>query len=206
MSVEFGDANGMAATLRIGNKDLSAADSCVTRAKTGDAAAFERLMRLHEAKVFRTALRLLGNEEDALDACQDVFLRMHKYLDGFDERKELSPWLYRMTVNVCRDIGKKRNAKTVPLTSAVEEAAECPVNPHRQLEAADERRIMEQGLLTLPEKERAAIVLRDIEGLTSKEAAEILGSTETTIRSQISRARTKLKRYRDIHMGECHEL
>lgn len=77
------------------------------RAKAGDNAAFEQIVIEHERRVLLTALRLLGRIEDAQDASQEVFLRLHKHLRRFDEAREFTPWLYRVTVNVCRDIGRK---------------------------------------------------------------------------------------------------
>jgi len=79
-------------------------------AKAGDRAAFERVVLGHERRVLLTALRLLGRWEDAQDAAQEVFVRLQRYLGRFDEALDLAPWLYRMTVNVCRDIGRKRTA------------------------------------------------------------------------------------------------
>ncbi len=83
-------------------------ESLVAQAKAGDPSAFEALMRRHERQVFSTALRLLGNREDAKDAAQSVFLRLFRYLRRLEEGRELAPWLYRMTVNVCHDIQKKK--------------------------------------------------------------------------------------------------
>src|SRR5216684_4996337 len=77
-------------------------------AKSGDAAAFEALLRSHEVQVARTALRLLGNRQDAQDAAQEVFLRLHRNLRQIDAAGNLAGWLYRVTVNVCRDILRKR--------------------------------------------------------------------------------------------------
>src|SRR5258708_33289671 len=79
-------------------------------AKSGDAAAFEALLRAHEAQVARTSLRLLGNRQDAQDAAQEVFLRLHRSLRKIDDAGNLSGWLYRVTVNACRDILRKRKA------------------------------------------------------------------------------------------------
>src|SRR5712691_10050130 len=77
-------------------------------AKSGDAAAFEALLRTHEIQVARTALRLLVNRQDAQDAAQEVFLRLHRNLRQIDDAGNLSGWLYRVTVNVCRDMLRKR--------------------------------------------------------------------------------------------------
>src|SRR5437867_11167730 len=77
-------------------------------AKSGDTAAFEALLRIHEIQVARTALRLLGNRLDAQDAAQEVFLRLHRNLRRIDGTGNLSGWLYRVTVNICRDMLRKR--------------------------------------------------------------------------------------------------
>lgn len=169
----------------------------LARARTGDTQSFDEIMILHQRQVFRTAYRILGHLEDAQDAAQEVFLRLYKYLNRFDQSRGLSPWLYRITVNVCHDIARKR-PKTTELTAAF--ASGIPDGGENNLDLTAERRIMADGLKTLPEKERAAVVLRDIEGLSTKEVAEILGSSETTVRSQISRGRVKLKEFHDRNL------
>src|SRR5438132_4004551 len=79
---------------------LPIAQSLVARAKTGEARAFEEILIRYQRQVLGTAARLLGNIDDAGDAAQEVFLRLHKYLDRFDEEREFLPWLYRITINV----------------------------------------------------------------------------------------------------------
>jgi len=178
-------------------------DTWIERAKAGEVRAFEHLVQSHEAQVYRTALRLLGNREDARDASQEVFLRLFKYLHRFDASRSLSAWLYTMTVNASRDIARKRSKQAAEPLDASHEAKVVVRGGGADVAAdrAEERRIVEAGLGTLAEKEPAALVLRDIEGLSTKEVAGILGSSETTVRSQISRARVKLKRYRDAILG-----
>jgi RNA polymerase sigma-70 factor (ECF subfamily) len=165
-------------------------------AKAGDRAAFEQVVLGHERRVLLTALRLLGRWEDAQDAAQEVFVRLHRYLGRFDDALELAPWLYRMTVNVCRDIAGKRRADAELDPNAADPAS----GPERSARSAEERRILEAALRRLPEKERAALVLRDLEGLPTREVARILGSSEATVRSQVSSARLRIlkltERYR----------
>jgi RNA polymerase sigma-70 factor, ECF subfamily len=162
-------------------------------AKAGDAAAFEQVLIRHERRVFLTALRLLGSVEDAEDAAQEVFLRLHKHLRRFDEAREFAPWMYRVTVNVCRDMARKRARE-----SAVEFVdAEYSAAPAMEIGREEQRRIVREGLKVLPVKERAALVLRDIEGLPTKEVARILGSSEGTVRSQVSTGRLKIKKFAD---------
>jgi RNA polymerase sigma-70 factor, ECF subfamily len=181
----------------------------VAEAKRGDVMAFETLLTRHQTLVLRVATRLLGNPDDARDAAQEVFLRLYKYLHRFDEMRPLSPWLYQMTVNVCRDLTRKRPA--VPNLSLESHAAErafrvagTQPTPEEDLHTVEERALLERAMASLGDKERAAIVLRDIEGLDTKEVAKLLGSSETTVRSQISIARVKLKRFRDAFLkGDC---
>jgi RNA polymerase sigma-70 factor (ECF subfamily) len=177
---------------------LVSTSNLVARAKSGDKAAFEALVVQNERRVLMTALRLLGHLEDAQDASQEVFLRLYKYLARFDETRSLAPWLYRMTVNVCHDVAKTRaRSGFVPLENNLLEHMPGPAGAEPMEEQADQRRIVSGGLRTLTAKERAALVLRDIEGLSTSEVAKILGSRETTVRSHLSRARVKMKRYRD---------
>lgn len=159
------------------------ADRVLRQAQTGDSAAFEALMRMHEVLVARTALRLTANRQDAQDAAQEVFLRLHRNLGKIDDSRNLPGWLYRVTVNVCHDIvRKRRNTHSLgDLEMPVPNTTEATL-------------LVAGALRTLPEKERAAITLRDIEGLSTREVAEILGSSEATVRSQISSARLKIRK------------
>jgi len=157
-------------------------------AKAGDRAAFEQVILRHERRVLLTALHLLGRWEDAQDAAQEVFVRLHRYLDRFDHTLDLAPWLYRMTVNVCRDMARKRREHTELDPNAADPAG----GPERSARSAEQRRILRAVLRKLPEKERAALVLRDLEGLPAAEVARILNSSEATVRSQVSSARLKI--------------
>lgn len=181
---------------------MSEVQTAIARAKQGEAGGFEDILVRYQRQVLRTAARLLGNREDACDAAQEVFLRLHKYLHRFNEEKKLSPWLYRMTVNVCRDlIRKNRPGWTLSFeeqrdTGALSKLA-SPENIEAGIDIARQRRMIADAITLLPEKERAALVLRNIEGLETREVARILGSSETTVRSQISMARVKIKKYLD---------
>ncbi len=177
--------------------EVEASAELVRRARAGDLAAFERLMVLHERPVFATALRLLGRREDAQDATQEVFLRLHKQLARFDDIRQLSPWLYRVTVNVCRDLYRSRqDARILPLDQVP--APAVAVDPLADLTAAERKQIVAQGLRTLADKERTALVLRDIEGLSTREVARILGTREATVRVQVARARLKLRKFAQL--------
>jgi RNA polymerase sigma-70 factor (ECF subfamily) len=162
-------------------------------AGSGGLAAFDSLMRQHERLVLVTALRLLGNLADAQDASQEVFLRLYRNLGKLESDRAMAAWLYRVTVNVCHDVRRKR-----PVSAPVEDAegvVATGADPAQSAAEGERRRALEMSLRVLGEKERAALVLRDLEGLSTEEVARALGSSEATVRSQISKARVKVKDY-----------
>jgi RNA polymerase sigma-70 factor (ECF subfamily) len=173
----------------------AAPDDLLVKAQAGDRAAFDRLMQLFERQVLATALRLMsGNLSDAQDAAQIVFLRMHKYLPRIRTGENLAGWLYRVTANVCLDELRRKSA-FVPLDDELRVAFTSEADPERQFSEAERHAALVAGLRDLPAKERAAVVLRDIEGLETEEVARILGSSPATVRSQLRSARSKLRNF-----------
>ena len=164
-------------------------DVTLEAARAGDRAAFDLLMRRHERLVLGTAYRLAGNLEDAQDASQEVFLRLYRNLAKLDAAN-LAAWLYRVTVNVCHD-ARRRRPSTVPVDDAPELTAAG--DPQQSADQAEQRALLLRSLRMLSEKERAALVLRDLEGLSTAEVAGVLGSSMGTVRSQISKARLKMR-------------
>jgi RNA polymerase sigma-70 factor, ECF subfamily len=150
---------------------------------------FDRLVRLHERMVLGVAYRLLGRMEDAQDAAQEVFLRFFQKQNQI--QGDAKPWLYRVTVNVCNDWYRKKTIVMQP----DEQAADPSTDALTTITMDERKRLLQDALQTLGERERAAIVLRDIEGLSTHEVAKILGVEEVTVRSQISIARVKLAKY-----------
>ncbi|HMC62425.1 MAG TPA: sigma-70 family RNA polymerase sigma factor [Candidatus Solibacter sp.] len=165
--------------------------SVIEAAKSGDLAAFEILMRQHERLVLVTALRLVGNMPDAQDVSQEVFLKLYRNLRKVDGAQSIAGWLYRVTVNAVRDL-QRRKRPEAPMEFA-ENLPAGGTDPQQAATEAERRRALEMSLRMLPEKERAALVLRDLEGLTTEEVARVLGSSEATVRSQISKARVKVR-------------
>jgi len=128
-----------------------------------------RLSCVDERRVLTLSWRLLGAMEDAQDAAQEVFLRTFKYLHRFDVRKPFEPWLVRMTVNVCRDLGRKRTQRGIVFCGRSDgyEQAEQPDsagNPHDELQSEQQRQMLYRALNDLPEKERTAFVPSRIAG------------------------------------------
>lgn len=168
----------------------------LAQAKRGDLDAFERLMRLHERKVYLLALRLTADPEDAKDAAQETFIRLHHRLNQIDSERSVGPWLSTVAANVCHDLGRqRRRSKTAALSEKAAALPDSAAGPERLAAGQQQEQRLRKALLNLPERERAALILREIEGFTTQEAAKILGSTEATVRSQISNARLKLRQW-----------
>jgi RNA polymerase sigma-70 factor (ECF subfamily) len=181
--------------------DADPALALVARAKAGDAEAFDELMALTQRRVVSVAWRMLGNEADARDAAQETFLRVYRNLDRFKPEQSFEAWLYRITVNVCYDVGRKRrryDTRHEPFDVDSDHGPGALAGPDDLEAEADlrqRREIVARALASLPERERAAVVMRDFEGRTTEEVAAILGTKPVTVRSQISVARAKLKSY-----------
>lgn len=176
------------------DRDAELARQLIAAAQSGDTAAFGRLVELHQQRVFRTARAILGNDADAQDAVQEAFLRAFRHLGSFDAKRDLAAWLYKLTVNVCRDMVRRRPDKGIAEIDTEVLAARAP-GPFEAAALQEQRDLTRRAIARLPYKERAAITLRDLEGLTTTEVAAALGTTEATVRSQVSAARAKLRRY-----------
>ncbi len=165
----------------------------VERAREGDGRAFDRLMIETQERVLGVAWRLLGSREDARDAAQEVYLRVFRHLGRFRPEHDFRGWLYRITVNVCRDAARRR--RRAPVASGTDSDPGEPAAAEENLLGAERWHRLLEALATLPAKERAALVLRDLEGLTSEQVARALGSRPATVRGQIASARVKIRRF-----------
>ncbi len=173
-------------------------------AKEEEAGGFDEIVRRHERQVLGLARWLLSRPEDAEDAAQEAFFRLYRALSRrgsrLDPERPLAPYLYRVTVNVCRDLGRRRGRSRALSLEDVREA-DAPADPGPDPESAaalaEDHRIAGVALAELPVRQRAALVLRDVHGLSTREVAEALGIREVTVRTQISRARLKVRAIRD---------
>jgi len=183
-------------------RNQSALGYLIERAAAGDHAAFEQIMIHSQQRVMAMSWRMLGNEADARDASQEVFLRVYKYLKRYDQNQDFFAWLYRITVNVCRDVLKKRMQQADRVVPIESDAGVVALDVASSRDDAEQifltrqrRQLIGQAIATLPHKERASILLRDVEGFSTEAVAEILRSSATTVRSQISSARKKIRDY-----------
>ena len=166
----------------------------VERCRQGDLGAFEELYRAHAGRLFSLLCRMLGNPADAEDLLQEIFLSAHRKLDGFRGESALGTWLYRLATNHCLDYLRSRAARTNQLTDALDDD-QGRFEPGRGglAEQAITKMDLERALAQLPEGCRAAFVLHDVEGLEHKEVAEALGIAEGTSKSQVYKARLRLR-------------
>src|SRR4029453_13445885 len=121
---------------------------------------------------------------------QDVFLKLHHALPSMLQTSDLPAWLYRVTVNTCRDHGRRRKrSRLVQLGELLSGRRSAGPSPEDSVAHNEDRDLLQTGLSKLTERERAVIVLRDMEGLSTAEVAGILGSSESTVRVQAASAR-----------------
>lgn len=162
----------------------------------GDTARFEALVRGSERGVYTLCLRMLGSEQDALDASQEAFFKAYRSLAGFRGDSRFSTWLYRLASNVCLDMLRRRPA-ALALSMTDEEGAlfdlpDSAPSPQEALERAELREQVHRALEKLPPDFRQVLILRDIHGLSYEEIASITGLESGTVKSRIFRARRRL--------------
>lgn len=161
---------------------------------TGDQTAFDELVGRHRRRLWNLALRTLRDREDAADALQDGFVRAFRAAEGYRGDAEVSSWLHRIVLNVCLDrISSRRRRATLSLDDQVDdEYGTDLVDPTDAYAAADAHRAAGELLARLPDEQRLAIVLVDVEGYSVTEAADALGVAAGTVKSRCARGRARL--------------
>lgn len=166
----------------------------VERCRRGELGAFETLYRQHSGRLFSLAVRMLGNPADAEDLLQEIFLTAHRKLESFRGESALGTWLYRLAMNQILDHVRSRAARTGQMTDGLDDATLlADASGHRLADRAIARIDLERALAELPEGCRAAFVLHDVEGLEHREVSEVLGIAEGTSKSQVHKARLRLR-------------
>ena len=172
------------------SKDLSG-DELVARIHAGDAGAFEALYRQHAPRLFALSCRMAGSTEDGEDLLQEIFLQAYRKLGSFKGDSALGTWLYRLALNHCLDYVRSRQAKMNKLTETLD--ADTSFEPTARRDTPIARMDLERAVERLPEGCREAFVLHDVEGFDHKEVAGLLGIAEGTSKSQVFKARMKLR-------------
>jgi RNA polymerase sigma-70 factor (ECF subfamily) len=165
----------------------------VERARGGEGEAFGELVRLFEAQALSVALRVLGRPEDARDVVQEGFLRAFRYLRSYRLDRPFRAWLLRIVLHEALDSRRHAARRSAEGELVPPEPEVARPGQERELLAAETRRTLEGLLRELSPRERAAFVLRDVEGWPSAEVAEALGCGQVTVRRHLSRARRRLR-------------
>ena len=160
--------------------------SLVARAQAGDLRAFEELVERHRRRIYSLAYRMTQKHEDADDVLQETFVRAYTNLRRFDLKRPFSNWLYTIAANLCLD--RQRRAKrleTAPATAAV--------MPEKYTQNGELRCELQDAISRLPDRQRAALVLFEVEGLKITEVAELMQCSEGAVKSTLHRARMRLR-------------
>lgn len=165
----------------------------------GDANAFEELVLKYEKTVYNLALRMVGDRDDAFDMTQEAFIKAYGSLSSFRGDSKFSVWIYRIATNVCLDFLRSKSRKQqVSLTvSDDDEDAQLDIPdpssaPEQQLIKKISMQSVEEGLKTLPDKQRQILVMRELGGMSYAEIGKALSLEEGTVKSRIFRARKRL--------------
>ncbi len=175
-------------------------EELVARSRGGDLDSFNQLVLRWERPIYALAYRVIGREEDARDVAQETFLRAFRALGGFKGQAKFSSWLYRITLNLCRDW--IRRERRTPIAQApegmdlVELAAES--TPAESIEDVVSRRelgrAVAKAMSVLPEEQRTAIILKEYHGLTFQEIADLLGCPLSTVKTRLYQGLTVVRR------------
>jgi RNA polymerase sigma-70 factor, ECF subfamily len=189
-------------------------ETLVAQATAGDQDAFNQLVKRWERPIFALAYRTLGREEEARDVVQDAFLRAYRGLAGFKGEAKFSSWLYRITLNLCRDLQRKeRRTPLVQVAAGDDDAvdiADRQPAPMESVEDLVDRRQMSEAVKVamseLPEEQRMAIMLKEYHGLTFQEIADQLGCPLSTVKTRLYQGLSVLRRRLERQQAEVTAL
>ncbi len=179
--------------------------------KSGDRAEFARLVETYSGVVYRLAIKMLNNPQDAEDILQETFIKAYQHISGFDGRSSLSTWLYRIATNEALMFLRKRKLITFSIDEPLENSDEEqePIQiidwcclPETELMSSEARAYLDQAIQELPHSLRVVFLLRDIEGLSTLETGEVLNLSETAVKTRLSRARMRLRELLTAYYGD----
>ena len=175
-------------------------EELVARSIRGDADSFNELILRWERPIYALAYRTIGREEDARDVCQETFLRAFRALPAFRGQAKFSSWLYRIALNLCRDwLRRERRTPIAPAPEDVDlmelaAAAEPSESIENLVARQDLARAVERAMAKLPEEQRTAIILKEYQGLTFQEIADLVGCPLSTVKTRLYQGLTVLRR------------
>lgn len=190
----------------------------ITRAQQGDREAFQEIVETYQRRVFGICIGMLKNPDDSMDVSQEVFIKIYRYIENFNHQSSFYTWLYRITVNMCIDfIRKKKRSREVDYDDGIlrEGAVDgddeilpsrLGINPDRVYGRKELRAKMLEALETLSEKHRTILVLREVEGLSYEEIADVLQISKGTVMSRLYHARRYFQAAVKDYLGDSLEV
>lgn len=170
--------------------------------RAGDRTEFAHMVDAYSGSIYRLALKMLNNPQDAEDILQETFIKAFRGLKGFDGRSSISTWLYRIATNEALMVLRKKRPDTISIDEPVEteEGEQEPRQivdwcclPEDELLSAESRAYLDKAITALPENLKVVFLLRDIEELSTQEVADVLNLSETAVKTRLSRARLRLR-------------
>ncbi len=183
----------------------------LTALQEGDPEEFSRLVEAYSGKIYRLAIKMLNQQQDAEDVLQETFVKAYRGLKSFDGRSKLSTWLFRIATNEALMIIRRKHPETVSIDEPIEteEGEQEPVQiidwcclPENELLSEESREKLDAAVQKLPERLKVVFLLRDINDLSTHETAEVLGLSDTAVKTRLSRARLKLREELSAYFGE----
>lgn len=175
----------------------------------GDVASFEKLIVKYNRYVYNIAFRMMGNEEDAKDMSQETLIKAFKAISQFKMEANFSTWLYRITINVCKDELRKRKENVLSYDAEINDEGTLKdiikdenANPILIYEKLELRESIETALSKLSDDNKSVVVLKDLLGYSYEEIGEILQIPIGTVRSRLNRSRSTLKRLLQVQLAE----
>lgn len=168
----------------------------------GDKKAFGQLVEQNSERIYRLALKMVGNEQDAEDVLQETFIKAYNHIDGFKGHSKISTWLYRIAVNESLMVLRKRKDGVMHLDAGIKtddgdilprQIVDWCCLPEKELMNTETRAQLQKAIKTLSDANRAAFLLRDVEGLSTREAAQALDISESALKVRLMRARMQLR-------------
>ena len=192
--------------------DETQSDFSIEALRGGDRDQFARLVDAYSGPIYRLALKMLGNAQDAEDVLQNTFLKAFQHLGGFEGRSSLSTWLYRIAANEALMLLRKKRPEDVLTDLAPEENPDddyAPLQftdwcclPEEEFLTSESKAALDAAVQRLPEGMRIVFVLRDIQGLSIQETSQVLDLTETAVKTRLLRARLRLREELSSYYGE----
>jgi len=181
-------------------------DLLLQQAQKGNSRSFNQLVKIHQARVYSVALRLLGNRNEAEDVLQETFIALYKNLDHFRGGSKLSTYLFRLATNFSlmklrRSKRRGRYSEHLSLVD-IEERPDTAASPLESLLNSEFKEVLDRQLQKLPDKDRAVVVLRDIEGLEGAQVAKILGLSLPAMKSKLHRSRELLRKNLSVYLKD----